>query len=293
MAKRLNLDIDGIPGMGSNRRITINELKSTISLKRVPCDVDQDKSSASKKLDEPRKEVSRSIPETSSGEEFLIKPINHIRRITAEKLSASKRDVPHFYLSLDCETDSLLNFKNEMGCQITTGFSLNDLILFATARALKKHPEANASWSDDGIRISRDVNLAVAISTECGLLTPVIRNADQKGVEIIASEMRDYRERALQNKLTIEEFKGGTFSVSNLGMFGIQQAIEMISPPQACILAVGSVERKTLSRENKTVHASIMTLTLTCDHRVVDGVDASRFLSCLKLYLEEPLRMLV
>ena len=224
---------------------------------------------------------------------YILQPLNHIRRITGEKLSIAKRDIPHFYLSVDCEADSLLDFKREHGNSEASRFSINDLILYAVARALKKHPAANVSWSHEGIRIHRNVNLAVAVASDHGLLAPVIRNAELKGILAIASEMKELKEKAKKGKLSKEELMGGTFSVSNLGMYGIQQAVAVINPPQACVLAVGSAEKKPLSRNNNIIHASIMNCTLSADHRVLDGVEASQFLACFKLFLEEPLHMLV
>ena len=139
---------------------------------------------------------SKNISDASEQKDYILQPLNHIRRITGEKLSTAKRDIPHFYLSVDCEADSLLDFKREHGNREASRFSINDLILYTVARALKKHPAANASWSNEGIRIHRKVNLAVAISSEHGLLTPVIRNAESKGILAIASEMKELKERA-------------------------------------------------------------------------------------------------
>ena len=146
---------------------------------------------------------------------------------------------------------------------------------------MKKHPAANASWSHEGIRIHRNVNLAVAVATDHGLLTPVIRNAESKGILAIASEMKELKERGNNGKLGKDELKGGTFLVSKLGMYGIKQAVAVTNPPQACVLAVGSAKTKPLSRNNKIFHASIMNCTLSSDHRVLDGAEAARFLACL------------
>ncbi len=293
IADRMNIDLGGLSGTGSEGQITVKDLRTKISPKQESMVTVTEKVSDSTKMDTPIKRSSKNIREASDQEDYILQPLNHIRRITGEKLSTAKREIPHFYLSVDCETDSLLDFKREHGNSETSRFSINDLILYAVARALKKHPEANASWSNEGIRIHRNVNLAVAVASERGLLTPVIRNVESKGILAIASEMKELKERVKNGKLGREELMGGTFSVSNLGMYGIQQAVAVINPPQACVLAVGSVETKPLSRNNKIYHASIMNCTLSSDHRLLDGAEASRFLACLKLFLEEPLQMLV
>jgi len=293
IADRMNLDLGGLLGTGSEGQITVNDLRTLISLKNDSMETVTEKVSDSTKMSIPIKGSSKNIREASDQNDYILQPLNHIRRITGEKLSIAKRDIPHFYLSVDCEADSLIDFKREHGNSEVSRFSINDLILYAVARALKKHPAANVSWSHEGIRIHRNVNLAVAVATDHGLLAPVIRNAELKGILAIASEMKELKERVKNAKLGKDELKGGTFLVSNLGMYGIPQAVTVINPPQACVLAVSSIETKPLSRNKKIFHASIMNCTLSSDHRVLDDVEASRFLACLKLFLEEPLHMLV
>jgi pyruvate dehydrogenase E2 component (dihydrolipoamide acetyltransferase) len=292
IADRMNFDLGGLSGTGSEGQITVNDLRTLISPEKDSMDTVTGKVSGSTKMAIPMGS-SKNIREASDQKDYILQPLNHIRRITGEKLSTAKRDIPHFYLSVDCEADSLLDFKRIHGNSEASRFSINDLILYAVARALKKHPAANASWSHEGIRIHRNVNLAVAVASDHGLLTPVIRNAESKGILAIASEMKELKERAKNGKLGKEELMGGTFSVSNLGMYGIKQAVAVINLPQACVLAVGAAEKKPLSRNNKIIHASIMNCTLSADHRVLDGAEASRFLACFKLFLEEPLHMLV
>ncbi|MDP6093173.1 MAG: dihydrolipoamide acetyltransferase family protein [SAR324 cluster bacterium] len=293
IADRMNIDLGEFSGTGSEGQITLNDLSPLISQKRDLIHSVKGKEPDSSKKDSPVKEDLNKIPEASDHEDYILAPLNHIRRITGEKLSASKRDIPHFYLSVDCKIDSLLNFKREYEKSEASSISINDLILYAVARTLKKHPVANASWSHEGIKIHRNVNLAVAVASDRGLLTPVIRNADSKGILSIASDMKELKQRAKKGELSREQLMGGTFSVSNLGMYGIQQAVAVINPPQACILAVGSAETKLLSQNNKILHASIMNCTLSSDHRVLDGAEASRLLANLKLFLEDPLQMLI
>ena len=293
IADRMNFDLRGLSGTGSEGQITVNDLRTLISPEKDSMDTVTEKVSDSTKMAIPIQGSSKNNLKSSDEKDYILQPLNHIRRITGEKLSIAKRDIPHFYLSVDCEADSLLDFKREHGNSEASRFSINDLIIYAVARALKKHPAANVSWSHEGIRIHRNVNLAVAVATDHGLLTPVIRNAESKGILAIASEMKELKERGNNGKLGKDELKGGTFLVSKLGMYGIQQAVTVINPPQACVLAVSSIETKPLSRNKKIFHASIMNCTLSSDHRVLDGAEASRFLACLKLFLEEPLHMLV
>ena len=293
IAERMNIDLTSLSGTGSEGQINLNDLRIQSSPKKSFADTENKKAYDSTKMATPKQDPSKNSSYTSEQKDYILQPLNHVRRITGEKLSAAKKDVPHFYLSVDCEADSLLDFKREHGNSEASRFSINDLVLYTVARALKKHPIANASWSHEGIRIHRNVNLAVAVDSEQGLLTPVIRNAESKGILAIASEMKELKGKAKNGKLTKEELMGGTFSVSNLGMYGIQQAIAVINPPQACVLAVGNAERKLISRDDEIQHASIMNCTLSSDHRVLDGAEASQFLACLKLFLEDPLQMLV
>ena len=293
IAERMNIDLTSLSGTGSEGQINLNDLRIQSSPKKSFADTENKKAYDSTKMATPKQDPSKNSSYTSEQKDYILQPLNHVRRITGEKLSAAKKDVPHFYLSVDCEADSLLDFKREYGNSEASRFSINDLVLYTVSRALKKHPIANSSWSHEGIRIHRNVNLAVAVDSEQGLLTPVIRNAESKGILAIASEMKELKGKAKNGKLTKEELMGGTFSVSNLGMYGIQQAIAVINPPQACVLAVGNAERKLISRDDEIQHASIMNCTLSSDHRVLDGAEASQFLACLKLFLEDPLQMLV
>jgi len=293
IADRMHFDLGGLSGTGSKGQITVNDLRNLISPEKDLMNSVSEKESDSSKMATLIKGPSNNFREASNQKDNLLQPLNHIRGITGEKLSTAIRDVPHFYLSVDCETDSLLDFKRELGNSEASHFLINDLVLYAVAKALKKHPAANASWSHEGIMIHNNVNLAVAVSSDHGFLTPVIRNAESKGILAIASEMKELKEKAKNGKLGKEEFMEGTFTVSNLGMYEIQQEAAVINPPQACVLAVDYADTKPLSQNKKTFHASIMNCTLSSDHRVLDVAEASRFLACLKLFLEEPLQMLV
>ena len=224
--------------------------------------------------------------------EFDIQTPDNMRRIIAERLVQSKREAPHFYMSLDCGAAALMDLKNSMnesGAQV----SLNDLVLKVTATTLKQVPALNAAWSDAGIRQFRSVDLAVAVAIEGGLITPVVRGADKKRITEIAEEMRDLVSRARQGQLSREEYQGGTFTVSNMGMYGVDHFTAVINPPQAAILAVGTARERPVARNGTVSTANMMTCSLSVDHRVTDGVAAAEFLQTFKRLAEDPRLLLL
>ena len=224
--------------------------------------------------------------------EFDIQTPDNMRRIIAERLAKSKREAPHFYMSLDCGADALLDLKKSLtdsGAQV----SLNDLILKVTATTLKRVPALNAAWSDAGIRHFRSVDLAVAVAIEGGLITPVIRAADGKRIAEIAAEMRDLVARARTGQLSREEYQGGTFTVSNMGMYGVRRFTAVINPPQAAILAIGTASERPVAENGVVSTANMMTCSLSVDHRVTDGVAAAEFLQIFKDLAEDPRLLLL
>ncbi len=235
--------------------------------------------------------------------EFTKIPNNNMRKVIARRLTESKQTVPHFYLTVDCELDKLLEVRKEINfdAESTAGkdkkpaykLSVNDFIIKATALALKKVPTANASWSDEAIMQYNNVDISVAVAIDGGLITPIVKNADQKSVVTISGEMKDLAARAKTGKLAPEEFQGGGFSISNLGMFGVKQFAAIVNPPQGCILAVGAGEERAVVRHGKIEIRNIVDLTLSVDHRVVDGAVGAQFLQALKHYIESPSLMLL
>lgn len=229
--------------------------------------------------------------------ESRVVPNNNIRKIIAKRLIESKQTIPHFYLSIECKVDKLLQMREDInetfGDNKSKKLSVNDFVILAVARALRDVPEANSSWEDAGIRYYNNVDVSVAVAIEGGLITPVIRNADQKDVIQISSEMKILALKARENKLTPEEFQGGGFSISNLGMYGIKSFSAIINPPQSCILAVGASSKRAVIIDNEVKTATIMDVTLSCDHRVVDGAVGANFLSAFKKYIEKPTLMLI
>lgn len=221
-------------------------------------------------------------------------PHSSMRRVIAQRLTESKQQVPHFYLSIDCRLDDLLALRQQInGALPGVKISVNDFVVKAVAGALKKVPAANASWTDAAVRRYRSVDISVAVATPNGLLTPVVRGADAKSVGAISGEVKDLAERARQGKLKPDEYQGGGFTISNLGMFGIRDFAAIINPPQACILAVGAGEQRAVVKDGTIVAATVMTCTLSVDHRVVDGAVGAELLAAFKSLIENPLGLLV
>ncbi len=230
-------------------------------------------------------------------------PNNNMRKVIARRLTESKQTVPHFYLTVECELDKLLEVRKEINfdAESTAGkdkkpaykLSVNDFIIKATGLALKKVPSANASWSDEAVLQYNNVDISVAVAIDGGLITPIVKNADQKTVVTISNEMKDLAARAKAGKLAPEEFQGGGFSISNLGMFGVKQFAAIVNPPQGCILAVGAGEERAVVRHGKIEVRNMVDLTLSVDHRVVDGAVGAEFLKALKHYIESPSLMLL
>ncbi len=222
------------------------------------------------------------------------KPHSAMRRVIARRLGESKQTVPHFYLSVDCAIDDLLKIRATLNAKTDAyNISINDFVIRAAALALRQVPAANASWSDDAILFWQRVDISVAVALDDGLVTPIVKAADQKGLAQIAVEVKDLATRARAGKLKLEEFQGGTFSISNLGMYGIREFAAVINPPQGCILAVGAGEKRAVVRDGQLAVATVMTCTLSCDHRVVDGAVGAQFLAAFKKLIEDPLTMLL
>ncbi|WP_240008039.1 pyruvate dehydrogenase complex dihydrolipoamide acetyltransferase [Pseudaquidulcibacter saccharophilus] len=221
-------------------------------------------------------------------------PLDGMRRTIAKRLTDSFRDVPHFPLNVDIELDKLLELRKQLNSQNENAkISVNDMIIKATALACKKVPEANASYTDEGILIHHHADVAVAVAIDGGLITPVVREAENKGLLTISEEVKTLADKAKNRKLMPEEYSAGTISVSNLGMFGIKSFGSIINEPQGCILSVGAGEQRPVVKDGALAIATVMSVTLTCDHRVVDGAVGAKWLKAFKRLLEEPLSMLL
>ena len=220
-------------------------------------------------------------------------PNSAVRKVIAKRLVESKQTVPHFYLSIDCEIDALLALRKSMNEAAGLKLSVNDCIIRATALALKKIPAANASWTESAILQYKDVDISVAVATPNGLITPIIEKADTKTIAQISTEMKELAARARAGKLRPEEFQGGGFSISNLGMFGIKEFSAIINPPQSCILAIGAGEQRAVVKDGQLAIATVMTCTLSVDHRSVDGAVGAEFLAAFKPLIEKPHSLVV
>jgi pyruvate dehydrogenase E2 component (dihydrolipoamide acetyltransferase) len=222
---------------------------------------------------------------------------NGMRKTIAKRLLEAKQTIPHFYLNVECEIDKLLDVRAQLNSAAPKDkesgkplykISVNDLVIKASALALRDKPEANASWYDDAVVQYSNVDISVAVATEGGLITPILKNADQKALAQLSSEMKSLAKRARDGKLQPEEYKGGGFSISNLGMYGVKSFSAIINPPQSCILAVGAGEKKLVMRGGQPTEVTVMTVTLSVDHRSVDGALGAEWLQVFKNYIENP-----
>ena len=223
-------------------------------------------------------------------------PLDGMRKTIARRMTDSFRDVPHFPLTIDVEIDALLAARAKINAMLEKDgvkVSVNDLVIKAVATALRRVPEANASYTPEGIAMHHHADIAMAVAIDGGLITPIIRAAETKGLARIAVEAKDLAARARDKKLKPEEFQGGTFSISNMGMMGIKQFASIINEPQGCIMSVGAGEQRPVVKNGELAVATVMTVTLTCDHRVVDGAIGAKFLQAFKPLIEDPLTMIV
>ena len=221
-----------------------------------------------------------------------------MRKVIAKRLTQSKRDAPHFYLTIDCDIDALMAMREQLNSRAPEGegaykISVNDFVTRAVALAMRAYPDANCSWTEEAIRYYQTVDVSIAVSTPNGLLTPVIKNADQKGLAAISNEVKQLAKRARDGKLKPEEYQGGGFTISNLGMYGIHDFAAVINPPQACLLAVGAAEKRPVVKDNALAIATMMSCTLSIDHRAVDGAKGAEYLQVFKKLIEDPLRMML
>ncbi len=226
-------------------------------------------------------------------ETYTDEPISQMRKTIARRLAESKFTAPHFYLTLDIDMDNAMAFRTSVNATEGYKISFNDIVVKAVALSLRKHPTVNSSWMGDFIRRNQHVNIGVAVAVEDGLLVPVVRFADTKGFMQISSEVKDFAGRAKEKKLQPADWEGNTFTISNLGMFGIESFTAIVNPPDSCILAVGGIKEVPVVKNGQVVPGNVMKLTLSCDHRVVDGASGSAFLQTFKNYMENPVSMLL
>jgi pyruvate dehydrogenase E2 component (dihydrolipoamide acetyltransferase) len=287
IAKLQNIDLSTVTGSGPNGRIVKADLDgATPSQPQAAPQTPSSTTPAAKGPD------ARQLADML-GMAYEALPNSGFRKTIAKRLTEAKQTVPHFYLTLDCRIDALLDLRKRYNESADTKASVNDFVIRAAALALRKVPGANVSWTDEAILAYRDVDISVAVATPNGLITPIVRNADTKSLREIAGEMRDLAARARDGKLKPAEYQGGTFSISNLGMFGIREFAAIINPPQSCILAVGGGEQRAIVVDGQVTVATVMTCTLSVDHRAVDGALGAEYLAAFKSSIEAPYSLLL
>ncbi len=226
-------------------------------------------------------------------ESYTEESVSQMRKTIARRLAESKFSAPHFYLTMEIDMDGAIAARAGINANGDVKISFNDMVIKACAMALRKHPKINASWRGDTIRYNQHIHIGVAVAVDEGLLVPVVRFADSKGFAQIGSEVKVFAEKAKTKKLQPSDWEGNTFTISNLGMFGIEEFTAIINPPDACILAVGAIKQTPVIKGGNVVAGNVMKVTLSCDHRVVDGASGAAFLQDVKRYLENPVSMLV
>ena len=299
MAQQAGLDLAAIRGSGPNGRVVKDDIDKVLAVPGAAAP--PARAPAVAPAATPAAAAAPGMPVFAKAQVLALagnpphteKPHSAMRRVIARRLAESKQTVPHFYLSIDCTIDELLKVRKELNGKSETRISVNDFVIRAAALALRQVPAANASWSDDAIILWERVDISVAVALDDGLITPIIKGADQKGLAQIAQESKDLAERARAGKLKLEEFQGGTFSISNLGMYGIREFAAVINPPQGGILAVGQGEQRPVVKDGQLAVATVMTCTVSCDHRAVDGAVGAQFLAAFRKLVEDPLTMLL
>ena len=284
IASEKNIDLSTIQGSGDNGRITKVDVENyKVKEKEISELVDN-------RVSQSVSATQKSIDGSESFEEI---ENSQMRKAIARRLKESKFSAPHYYLNIECDMDNAITFRKQYNTLPNTKISFNDIVVKACAIALKQHPKVNSQWFEDKMRLNNHVHIGVAVGVTDGLVVPVIRFANEKSLTKIGSEVKDFASKSKDKKLSPNDMEGSTFTVSNLGMFGISDFTSIINQPNSAILSVGSIVQKPVVKENKIEIGNIMKLTLACDHRSVDGVTGSLFLETLKGFIENPVTMLV
>lgn len=282
MAKDLGFDISKIKGTGEGGRITRHDVETYKPSATAATSTSTTKAAAPVVL-----------PQVVGKESFEEVAVSQMRKTIARRLAESKFSAPHFYLTMEINMDKAIDARKSMNEISPVKISFNDLVLKATATALRQHPDVNVSWLGDKMRKNHHIHIGVAVAVKDGLVVPVVRFADNKSLSHIAVEVKDLAQKAQDKKLQPSDWEGSTFTISNLGMFGIEEFTAIINPPDACILAVGGIKETAIVKNGQLVVGNVMKVTLSCDHRAVDGAVGSAFLKTLKGLLEDPVRILI
>jgi pyruvate dehydrogenase E2 component (dihydrolipoamide acetyltransferase) len=291
LAAEANLDLARIPGSGPHGRIVKSDIESAKASGVAAAPAAAAAAPAPRPAAAPAPAAATPLPT----EGFTELPLSTMRKVIARRLMESKQTIPHFYLTVEAEIDALLALRTQLNAKAPEGvkLSVNDLVIKACGMALARVPRANAIWGGDKILLNKTCDVSVAVALDDGLITPVIRSADKKGLAAISTEMKALADRAKAGKLLPEEYSGGAFSLSNLGMFGIKEFAAVINPPQGSILAVGKGEQRAVVKGGALAVATMMSCTISCDHRVIDGAMGAQFLDQIKKLLEDPITMML
>jgi len=274
-----------IKGTGENGRIIKRDVEA-----HTPAPAAAPQQSAQK---QPAAQPAANTGNAFAQEGYRDEKVSQMRKAIGRRLSESKFTAPHFYLTVSINMDKAIEVRKRLNEVAPVKLSFNDLVIKAVAASLRQHPKVNASWQGDTIRYYDHVHIGVAVAVDEGLLVPVVRFADVKSLSQINGEVKDFAQRAKDKKLQPHEWEGNTFTISNLGMFGIDEFTAIVNPPDACILAVGGINQVPVVKDGEIVPGNVMKVTLSCDHRVVDGAIGAPFLKTLKEYLEDPIRLMV
>ena len=279
----MGYEVNKIPGTGEGGRVIKRDVESYTPMESAPASV-----ASSEQAGAPI-QLPTIVGEESSEDIAL----SQMRKTIARRLSESKFTSPHFYLTMEINMDKAIDARNSMNEMSPVKISFNDLVLKAAAAALRLHPNVNVSWQDDTLRYNKHIHIGVAVAVEEGLLVPVVRFADNKSLSHISAEVKELASKAVNKQLQPSDWEGNTFTISNLGMFGIEEFTAIINPPDACILAIGGIKQTPIVKDGQVVPGNVMKVTLSCDHRAVDGAVGAAFLKTLKGLLEDPVRILI
>ncbi|WP_367389761.1 pyruvate dehydrogenase complex dihydrolipoamide acetyltransferase [Lewinella sp. LCG006] len=304
MAKEANIDLGNVTGSGDQGRIVKRDIEAAMEGKSAapasapttapaPAVAAPSPAAAPAPAKEPAAPAVTPFAYTGGGDNFEKVPLSQMRKVIARRLGESKFTAPHFYLTVEINMNKAMSLRKRINEVAPTKISFNDLVIKASAAALRLHPAVNSAWMDDHIRINKDINIGVAVAVEDGLLVPVVRYADIKTLSQINTEVKSLAGKAKNRKLQPDEMQGNTFTISNLGMFGIEEFTAIINPPDAAILAVGGIIEKAVVKNGEIVVGNQMKVTLSCDHRVIDGATGAQFLNTFKDILEDPIRLMV
>jgi pyruvate dehydrogenase E2 component (dihydrolipoamide acetyltransferase) len=304
MAEQAGLDLSTLSGTGPNGRIVKSDIEQALqggtpTSASQPAQAPAQDTTAAKAAPQPAPaQAQTQVPATVSSGSYTDEPVSMMRKVIAERLTESKQTIPHFYLTVECEIDALLAMRKDLNDRAPKGddgykLSVNDFVVRAVALAMRRFPTVNASWQGDFIRKFHRVDISIAVATKSGLITPVVHDADNKGLAQVSWEIKELAGRAQEGDLLPEEYQGGGFTISNLGMYDVKEFSAIINPPQSAILAVATGKQQPVVKSGALAIATVMSCTLSADHRVVDGAVGAEFMAAFKKLIEEPLTMML